>query len=94
MTMEQGQLSVFHGKKMRQSSQTECFKQLYMPQLSNRGYLGVTARNSDSFVKSLAVKAVKVMNMDPNFYRHEEDIIADEIEPTEIHEEYDQISYF
>ncbi len=35
------------------------------------------------------------MNMDPNFYRHEEDIIADEIEPTMIeHEEYDQISYF
>mmetsp|Transcript_18721 Transcript_18721/g.25308 ORF Transcript_18721/g.25308 Transcript_18721/m.25308 type:complete len:84 (+) Transcript_18721:641-892(+) len=61
---------------MRQTSQTTCFENLYMRNFNNRGFLGVTSRNSDRFQKSLEVNQVKVNNMDPNFYR-EQDIAQD-----------------
>ena len=51
-----------------------------MPNLSNRGFLGISARNSDRYVKSLEVSAVKVLNMDPNFYKHADDVTDDQIE--------------
>jgi len=66
--MSQGMLEVSYGKKMRYSTHKTCFDQLYLPQLSNRGFLGITARNSDRHQKSVDVNIVKVMNMDPNFY--------------------------
>jgi len=80
LTMEQGMLTVAYGSKMRQSSQKVCIEKLFMPNLSNRGFLGISARNSDRFVKGLEVSAVKVLNMDPNFYKHADDVTDDQIE--------------
>ena len=48
-----------------------------MPNLSNRGFLGLTARNSDRYVKDIDVLAVKVSNLDPNFYKHADDEVTE-----------------
>ena len=55
---------------MRVSTHTACIENLYMGNLSYRGYLGVTARNGDRNVKGVEVSIAKVMNMDPKFYTH------------------------
>lgn len=73
LRMEQGMLKVTYGTKMRQSAHRTCMEDLYLPNLSNRGYLGVTARNSDRYVKGFAIDTIKVINLDPNFYKHEEE---------------------
>ena len=73
LRMEQGMLTVTYGPKMRQSTHKVCVEKLYLPNLSNRGFLGITARNSDRYVKDIEVHAVKVANLDPNFYRHIEE---------------------
>ena len=65
---EQGQLKVAYGAKMRQSSQTTCIENAFMGNMSYRGYLGITARNSDRNIKGIDVSISKVMNMDPAFY--------------------------
>lgn len=65
-------LTVSYGSKMRLSTHTTCFTDLYLPQLSNRGYLGITSRNSDRHSKDLDVAQIKVMNMNPNFYKETE----------------------
>jgi hypothetical protein len=44
-----------------------------MPNLANQGFVGVTARNSDRFVKDLELNSIKVINLDPRFYTHEEE---------------------
>ena len=68
MRMYQSMLTVTYGKKMRASSHKECFNDLFLRQLSNRGYLGVTARNGQSYTKDVELLQVKVSNLDPNFY--------------------------
>ena len=71
--MDTGQLTVTYGPKLRQSSHKTCLQDLYMPNLANQGYVGVTARNSDRYVKDLELNQIKVMNLDPRFYTHEEE---------------------
>ena len=70
--MMDSMLTVSYGSKMRLSTHTTCFTDLYLPQLSNRGYLGITSRNSDRHSKDLDVAQIKVMNMNPNFYKETE----------------------
>ena len=65
---EQGQLKVAYGPKMRQASHTTCIENAFMGNMSYRGYLGITARNSDRNIKGIDVSISKVMNMDPAFY--------------------------
>ena len=71
--MYQSMLTVTYGKKMRASSHKECFEDLFMKQLSNRGYLGVSSRNSSKYTKDMDLVQVKVSNLDPNFYREKHD---------------------
>jgi len=49
-----------------------------MPNLNNQGYMGLTARNSDRYVKDLELNSIKIMNLDPRFYRHEGETTRDE----------------
>lgn len=72
-------LTVTYGSKMRMVSHKTCFEGLYMPNLSHQGYIGVTSRNSDRYVKDLEVNTIKVNNLDPRFYTHEHELTADEL---------------
>ena len=81
LRMEQGQLTVTHGTKIRQSTHKKCIENLYMPNLSARGYLGVTARNSDRYVKNLELNTVKVINHNPAFYAYEEEVPLEDLTP-------------
>ena len=71
----QGELHVTYGSKTRESSHTKCFEDFYMPDLNNRGYFGITARNHNNNnklkIKDIEVGLIKVSNLDPNFYKHE-----------------------
>ena len=42
-----------------------------MPLMNNRGFIGVSSRNSERYVKDFEVDTIKVANLNPNFYRHE-----------------------
>ena len=68
MRYEQGQLRVTYGNKMRNSAHKSCIENIFMGNLSYRGYLGVTARNQDRNTKGVEVSIARVMNLDPNFY--------------------------
>ena len=46
-----------------------CVKGFFSEVLHNKGYLGVSARNSAESVKSLDLNVVKILNKDPNAYR-------------------------
>ena len=96
MRMTQGMLTVSYGNKMRSSTHIECFKDLFLPQLSNRGYLGVTARNSDRHQKTVEIGQVKIMNMDPNFYteavdEEEQRTIIDNTERAKVTDDAEQL---
>ena len=54
---------------MRQSAHKLCFKDLSV-QISHGGYLGLSARNDATYVKNLELTGAKVLNLDPNFYKH------------------------
>ena len=70
----QGELHLTYGSKMRESAQAKCFEDFYMPGLNNRGYFGITARNNDNkHVKDIEVGLIKISNLDPNFYKYEDD---------------------
>ena len=71
LKLEKTSLTVSYGSSMRQSTHKTCFKELEVTKESPHSYLGITARNNDRYVKDLEVIAIKVTNLDPNFYRHE-----------------------
>ena len=60
-------LDVYIGTKVRNMS--TCVKGFFSEVLHNKGYLGVSARNSAESVKSLDLNVVKILNKDPNAYR-------------------------
>jgi len=37
-----------------------------MSRVSTRGYLGITARNTESIITDVEVEAIKIVNNDPN----------------------------
>ena len=47
-----------------------------MPLMNNRGFIGVSSRNSERYVKDFEIDTIKVANLNPNFYRHETDEAA------------------
>ena len=57
---------------MRASAHKMCFKDMYV-QISHGGYLGITSRNHDTFVKDIELTGAKILNLDPNFYKHEDE---------------------
>ena len=61
-------MKITYGSKMRQSSHKTCIEEIFMSNLSYRGYLGLTARNQDRHMKGIEVSLAKVMNMHPNYY--------------------------
>lgn len=63
-----------YGTKMRLTSHNECFHGLYLKNLNNRGYLGISARNSDRYPKDVQVDTITINNHDPNFYKHEDQL--------------------
>ena len=65
-------MKVTYGPKMRQSSHKTCIEDIFMSNLSNRGYLGISARNIDRNSKGIELSLAKVMNMHPNYYQNEE----------------------
>ena len=60
-------LDIYVGTKARNMS--TCVKGFASQVLNNKGYLGVSARNSAESVKSLDLNVVKILNKDPNAYR-------------------------
>ena len=60
-------LDVYIGDKAR-TMQT-CVKGFFSEVLHQKGYLGVTARNTKDSVKSIDLNVVKILNKDPNAYR-------------------------
>lgn len=79
LRMEQAMLTVTYGHKTRVAAHKTCFENLYMPNLSHQGYIGVTSRNSDRYVKDLEINTVKVNNLDPRFYTHEHELTEEEL---------------
>ena len=53
-------LDIVYGKKSR--SVTSCIKDMYSSILHTKGYLGLTARNSESSIKDIDVNVMKVIN--------------------------------
>ena len=39
-----------------------------MPNLSNKGFIGLTARNTKKFTNDFSLNSAKVLNLDPRFY--------------------------
>ena len=39
-----------------------------MPNLSNKGFIGLTARNTKKFINDFSLNSAKVLNLDPRFY--------------------------
>ena len=68
MRLETGMLRVTYGPKMRQTSHKTCFEGLYLPNLSNKGFVGLTARNTKKYINDFSLNSVKVLNLDPRFY--------------------------
>ena len=60
-------LDVYMGNKAR-NMQT-CFKGMFSEVLQNKGYFGVSSRNTKESVKSVDLNVVKILNKDPNAYR-------------------------
>ena len=59
--------------------------------LQNKGYFGVSARNTKESVKSVDLNVVKILNKDPNAYRDDskdletQDDIKQEVEEKQIY---------
>lgn len=77
MRLETGMLRVTYGPKMRQTSHKTCFEGLYLPNLSNKGFVGLTARNTKKYINDFSLNSVKVLNLDPRFYTERLDPFKD-----------------
>ena len=65
--VEKTKLTIIYGNKAR-NMQT-CIRDFYSSVLHNKGYLGVSARNSADNIRSIDLNVIKVLNQDPNAYR-------------------------